>query len=234
MALNEVNAEVAHLEERDRAERPGASGAPELCAWAGAVYLADPLASDPRQVDRGRAWYRCLRKARPRSHRARAHQKRPGELGVIPGSLEERGRRPADPRSRGRGGQVRAGIRCSRRAQRARPRHRPAPGLEREAVWRNGGGTVDAATSSERRGARVCTASVAAAPSVQRRPRVARGRCRASTVCPDVHADPDRIQRDRDHGGGGNSCRGCPRWHGRVCGYLLRVRQARHRRPRRQ
>jgi len=98
-ALDEVNAEVAHLEERDRAERPELQARlMELYKLGQARYMRLLLSlSDPRQVIQGTRMVSVLAKA---DHdRIEAHQKRLGELATSRASLEERGRRLSELRS---------------------------------------------------------------------------------------------------------------------------------------
>ena len=98
-ALDEVNAEVAQLEERDRAERPELQARlMELYKLGQARYMRLLLSlSDPRLVVQGTRMVSVLAKA---DHdRLEAHQKRLGELATSRASLEERGRRLAELRS---------------------------------------------------------------------------------------------------------------------------------------
>ena len=98
-ALNEVNAEVAHLEERDRAERPELQARlAELYKLGQARYMRLLLSlSDPRQVIQGTRLVSVL--AKSDHDRIEAHQIRLGELASSRASLEERGRRLADLKS---------------------------------------------------------------------------------------------------------------------------------------
>ena len=98
-ALNEVNAEVAHLEERDRTERPELQARlMELYKLGEARYMRLLLSlSDPRQMVQATRMVSVLAKA---DHdRIEAHQKRLAELATSRASLEERGRRLAELKS---------------------------------------------------------------------------------------------------------------------------------------
>jgi murein hydrolase activator len=98
-ALAEVNAEVEHLEERDRAERPALQARlTELYKLGEARYMRLLLSlSDPRQVVQATRLVSVL--AKTDHDRLEAHQKRLGELATSRASLEERGRRLAELKS---------------------------------------------------------------------------------------------------------------------------------------
>lgn len=98
-ALDKVNAEVTHLEERDRAERPALQARlTELYKLGEARYMRLLLSlSDPRQVVQGTRMVSVL--AKSDHDRLEAHQQRLGELEKSKASLEERGRRLAELKS---------------------------------------------------------------------------------------------------------------------------------------